>query len=112
MDERPLAALGDGPEGLLRVQFADAAAADYAALFYRSRQRQSSDLARQLGCALDAPMPEVELIRVDTSGQTTVPGVYAACDAVNTTQQAIIAASEGPVAAAAINRALLAEDFA
>lgn len=112
VDERPLAALSDGTEGLVRVQFADGGAADYAALFYRSPQRQASDLAHQLGCAFNTPMPGVELIQVDAMGQTTVPGVYAAGDAVNMTQQAIIAASEGLVAAGAINRALLAEDFA
>jgi thioredoxin reductase len=112
LDERPLAALADGSEGQLRVQFVDGGAADYAALFYRSRQHQASDLARQLGCTLNAPMPEVELIQVDAMGQTTVPGVYAAGDAANMTQQAIIAASEGLIAAGAINRALLAEDFA
>jgi thioredoxin reductase len=112
VDERPLAVLADGSEGLLRIQFADGGAAEYAALFYRSRQRQASDLARQLGCALDAPMPGVELIRVDANGQTTVSGVYAAGDATNVMQQAIIAASEGLVAAGAINRALLMEEFA
>jgi thioredoxin reductase len=112
VDERPLAVLADGSEGLLRIQFADGGAAEYAALFYRSRQRQASDLAQQLGCALDAPMPGVELIRVDANGQTTVSGVYAAGDATNVMQQAIIAASEGLVAAGAINRALLMEEFA
>jgi thioredoxin reductase len=57
VDERPLAALSDGPEGLLRVQFAGGAADDYAAVFHRPRQHQASDLAQQLGCALDAPIP-------------------------------------------------------
>lgn len=112
VDERPLAALVDGPAGLLRIQFADGGAREYAALFFRPQQRQASDLARQLGCAFTAPIPEVELIQVDAMGQTTVPGIYAAGDATNMLQQAIVAASDGLVAAGAINHALLAEDFA
>lgn len=112
VDERPLAALTEGPGGQLRVQFADGANDDYAALFHRPVQRQASDLAQQLGCAFDAPFPGSELIRVDAMGQTTAPGVYAAGDAATLMQQAIVAASAGMVAASAINRALLLADFA
>lgn len=112
VDERVVAGLADGSEDLLRIQFADGSQSDYAALFHRSRQRQASDLAHQLGCALDTPLPGVELIRVDGSGQTTMSGVYAAGDAVTLMQQAIVAASAGMVTAAAMNRALQAQDFA
>lgn len=112
VDERLLAALVAGPEGLLRVRFADDTVDDYAALFHRPRQRQASDLAQQLGCAFDTPFPGSKLIRVDAMGQTTVPGVYAAGDATTLMQQAIVAASAGLVAASAINRALLLQAFA
>ncbi|NJO81819.1 MAG: NAD(P)/FAD-dependent oxidoreductase [Blastochloris sp.] len=112
LDERPLAALSDDAEGLVRVQFTDGATDDYAALFHRPRQRQASDLAQQLGCALDVPFPGVELIQVDAMGQTSIPGVYAAGDATTLMQQAIVAASAGMIAASTINRALLLADFA
>jgi thioredoxin reductase len=112
VDEQPLTALTDGPNGMLRVQFAGGAAGDYAALFHRPSQRQASELAQQLGCAFDTPFPGSELIRVDAMGQTTVPGVYAAGDATTLMQQAIVAAGAGMVTASVINRALLLEDFA
>jgi thioredoxin reductase len=112
VDERRLSALDDGPEGLLRVQFADGDARDYAAIFHRPAQRQASDLAQQLGCAFDAPFPGAELIRVDPMGQTTVPGVYAAGDATTMIQKAIVAAAAGVVAASSINRTLLMQEFA
>lgn len=112
IDERVIAHLADSPEEMLRVEFTDGSLSDYAALFHRTRQRQASNLAQQLGCTLDTPIPGIELIRVDGSGQTTIPGVYAAGDAVTMMQQAIVAASAGLITAAAINRALQAQDFA
>lgn len=57
VDERPLVALTAGPEGQLRIQFADGTNDDYAALFHRLSQGQASDLAQQLDCAFDAPFP-------------------------------------------------------
>jgi thioredoxin reductase len=110
--EDQLCRLEDGPEDTVRIVLADGSVLDRAAIFHRPPQRQRSDLARQLGCELDAPWPGLELIRVDATGQTTVPGVWAAGDATTPLQQAIVAASAGLVAASMLNRALLQQDFA
>jgi len=49
---------------------------------------------------------------VDTTGQTTVPGVWAAGNAANPRAQVITAAGEGSASAIAINNALNQEDVA
>jgi len=112
IDERLVSRLDDGAEDTVRVVFEDGGARDYAAIFHGPRQRQASDLARQLGCELHEPMPGIELVRVDAAGLTTVPGVYAAGDATTPMQQAIVAASAGLVAAGMLNRELLGREFA
>jgi len=112
IDERTISHLDDGPEATVHIVFADGGVLARAAIFHRSAQQQRSELARQLGCALHEPMPGIEVIQVDASGQTSVPGVFAAGDATTPMQQALVAASAGLVAAAMLNRQLLQEDFA
>jgi len=112
INERQISHLTDGPEDMVRVAFADDSVLDRSAIFHRPRQRQHSDLARELGCEMHSPMPGTDMIRVEATGQTTVPGVYAAGDATTPMQQAIVAASAGLVAASMLNRELLQQDFA
>ncbi|HYF61230.1 MAG TPA: hypothetical protein VD886_00360, partial [Herpetosiphonaceae bacterium] len=68
-------------------------------------------LAAQLGCEFANAGPALERVVVDMMGQTTVAGVYAAGDAVTPMQQAMQAAASGVLAGAALNRALIQEDF-
>ena len=66
------------------------------------------DLLQSLGCALD----ESGFAVVDRSGRTSVPGVWAAGNAVDPRAQVITAAGAGSAAAIAINADLVDEDVA
>lgn len=78
------------------------------ALFFNTGRRQSSDLAKRLGCE----MYESTGCKINNQYQAAgVPGLYVAGDASRDVLQAIVAASEGAQAAIAINTALLKEDL-
>jgi thioredoxin reductase len=76
------------------------------ALFVAPRFVPTSDLLVELGCAVD----ENGWVVVDEAGLTSVPGVYAAGNAVNPRAQLITAAAEGSAAAIALNNALVEQD--
>ncbi|MCG8350892.1 MAG: NAD(P)/FAD-dependent oxidoreductase [Chloroflexales bacterium] len=96
---------------LHRIIFATGEPLPRHALFLRPVQRQRSTLPAQLGCAFVGQGPLPDLVKVDPLGETSVPGLYVAGDAMTAMQQAIVAAASGVVAAGAINRALLQEEF-
>jgi thioredoxin reductase len=76
------------------------------ALFVAPRFVPSSNLLLQLGCDVDAN----GWVVVDSTGRTSVPGVWAAGNAVNPRAQVITAAGEGSAAAIALNNDLVEED--
>jgi thioredoxin reductase len=78
------------------------------ALFVAPRFVPSSDLLLQLGCDVD---PNGWVV-VDSTGRTSVPGVWAAGNAVNPRAQVISAAGEGSAAAIALNNDLVEETCA
>ncbi|MBA3824405.1 MAG: NAD(P)/FAD-dependent oxidoreductase [Ktedonobacterales bacterium] len=103
----------DGVNGTLaHIQFTDGAPLARQALFIRAVQHQRSPLAAQLGCQLTSPFPGTELITVDGTGATTIPGVFAAGDATTMLQQVVAAAASGALAAAMLNRDVLLDDLA
>jgi thioredoxin reductase len=78
-----------------------------AALFVRPRFVPRSDLLTGLGCAVN----EDGWVTVDPAGRTSVPGVWAAGNAVDPRAQVITAASAGSVAAIGINTDLVDDDL-
>lgn len=99
--------LGDAP-ALAAVRLADGRVVPLAAIFTAPAQHMASPLAGQLGCAVvDGPLGP--LIEVDGRNQTTVPGVFAAGDAVNPMQSATLASASGVMAGAAAYQSLVAE---
>lgn len=76
------------------------------AVFVAPRFMASSDLLIQLDCETDSN----GWVIVDTTGRTSVPGVWAAGNAVNPRAQVITAAGEGSAAAITINNDLVEED--
>ena len=89
------------------VQLADGRTVPRAALFIRPALEPSNHgLTGSLGCAVD----EAGFLRVDATGRTSVPGVWAAGNAANPRAQVITAAGEGSAAAIAINADLVEED--
>ena len=77
-----------------------------AAVFVRPRFVPHDTLLTALGCATH----DNGWVAVDATGRTTVPGVWAAGNAVNPRAQVITAAGEGSAAAIAINNDLVDED--
>ena len=78
------------------------------AVFVRPRFVPTSGLLAGLGCDSDTN----GWTTTDQTGRTSVPGVWAAGNAVNPRAQVITAAGEGSAAAIAINNDLVEEDVA
>jgi thioredoxin reductase len=92
---------------LRAVRLADGRAVPRDALFIRPALRAHADgPAAALGCELLAG----GLVRTDTDGRTSVPGVWAAGNATNPRAQVITAAGEGSAVAIAINTHLVKDD--
>lgn len=74
-------------------------------IFFKPDLVTGSDLPRAIGCHIT----ETGTVVVDDFGKTNVPGIYSAGDAATRAHQAIVAASKGSLAAAAMNNELNAE---
>lgn len=91
------------------IVFESAPALRRTALFFNTTRRQSTDLAKRLGCQMFTSTG----CNIDNRSQATnVHGLYVAGDASRDVLQAVVAAAEGSEAAIAINTALLHEDLA
>jgi thioredoxin reductase len=92
---------------LAGIALADGRIVSRKALFIRPSLRpRGSDLIEQLGCEAD----DLGFVRADTTGKTSVAGVWAAGNVANPRAQVITAAGEGSAAAIAINADLVQED--
>jgi thioredoxin reductase len=90
------------------VQLVDGRAFPRTAVFIRPALRPRDDnLFDALGCDVD----EGGFARVDSTGRTSVPGVWVAGNAANPRAQVITAAGEGSAAAIAINADLVEEEI-
>jgi thioredoxin reductase len=77
------------------------------AVFVRPQFVPHDTLLTDLGCTTD----DTGWVRVDATGRTSFPGVWAAGNAVNARAQVITAAGEGSAAAIAVNNDLVEEDI-
>jgi thioredoxin reductase (NADPH) len=68
------------------------------------------DVGSRLACALGARTDDAGYLAVDRHQQTTVPGVYAAGDVVQSLSQISVAFGQAAIAASAINLSLNAGD--
>ena len=100
-----------GPGGTLRsVGFADGEERPCAALLVPVTLHQRSSLAQQLGAAVAEPGPVVaDALRIDHTYATSVPGLYAAGDAVTQMPSVANAIAAGSTAAAMVVHDLMAE---
>ncbi|WP_028183426.1 NAD(P)/FAD-dependent oxidoreductase [Salinispora arenicola] len=101
--EGEVARIADG-----EAQMADGTTIDRQAFFVRPRFVPTSNLLSDLGAAVEAGGWAV----VDSTGRTSVPGVWAAGNAVDPRAQVITAAGQGSAAAIAINNDLVNDDIA
>jgi thioredoxin reductase len=89
-----------------RVRFEDGDAMDCDALFFTLGTEPASDLHEMLDCRME----ESGLVWIDEEQQTSVRGVYAAGDLTPKSQLAVVAASEGAMAAINIHKALIPKE--
>ena len=102
-----IAALQGVDGKLQRIQFRGGGEIARVALFFDTPCRPQSELARTLGCELNANGG----IRCGQYEASSVPGVFVAGNILKDVQLSIVAAAEGARAAFGINRALTREDF-
>jgi thioredoxin reductase len=96
-----------GADGsLAEIEFGDGTRLARRALFFNTDQHPRSPILERLGCAFD----DDGGVRCSETGETSIPGVFAAGDVSRDAQLAIIAAAEGARAALAINKRLLEAD--
>ena len=98
-----LVADGDRLHG---VELDDGAVVPRSAVFVRPRFVPSDGLLTALGCTVD----DNGWVVVDPAGRTSVPGVWAAGNAVDPRAQVISAAGAGSAAAIALNGDLIEDD--
>jgi thioredoxin reductase len=98
----------EGHDGRLeRVALAGGSMVARVALFLVAGQREQSDLAKRLGCEINA----AGVIVADEHEVTRVPGVYVAGDASIGEQLVVVAAAQGAIAATKIHASLWEEDL-
>ena len=96
---------GDGSR-LSSIELAQGKLSAADALYVGPRTRLNSDIAQQLGCALDDAQFGL-IIRTDAEKMTTIPGVYAAGDITRGAHTVTFAASDGVTAGLAVHRSLI-----
>ncbi|MGG1947764.1 NAD(P)/FAD-dependent oxidoreductase [Trinickia sp. NRRL B-1857] len=97
--------LGEAP-AMNAVRLVDGREVPIDALFVGARTEMASDLAGQLGCAIDEG-PFGQVIRVDEWKETSVPGVFAAGDVSTAMTNATFASASGVMAGVAAHRSLI-----
>jgi thioredoxin reductase len=107
LNENKIARL-EGDAGVLeRIVFANGESIAVRGMFFSTGQKQGSELPQKLGCKFT----DQGCVLTYDYEMTDVPGLYVAGDASRYVQFAIVAASEGALAAVAINKELMKEDL-
>ncbi|MBS9721533.1 NAD(P)/FAD-dependent oxidoreductase [Tianweitania sp. BSSL-BM11] len=96
---------GEG-KGLSAMELADGRMDPIDALFVGPLMRANSDIADQLGCAMD-DHPLGQIIHTDEMKQTSVPGVFAAGDIARGAHSVTWASADGVMAGVALHRSLV-----
>jgi thioredoxin reductase len=105
--DAPVATIVVEADRLTGVELVTGEVIPRAAVFVRPQFVPRDSLLTDLGCATH----DNGWVAVDGTGRTSVPGVWAAGNAVNPRAQVITAAGEGSAAAIAINNDLVDEDL-
>jgi thioredoxin reductase len=105
--DAPVARFSVVRDRLQAVELEDGRVVPRAAVFVRPALRPRDErLLGSLGCELD----EGGFVRVDPTGRTSLPGIWAAGNVCNPRAQVITAAGEGSAAAIALNADLVEQD--
>ncbi len=92
---------------LTGLHLADGSTRPLPVLYARLPAHQASPLPQQLGCE----MTEQQLIRIDESYRTTVPGVYAAGDCCSALPQLALAIAAGNLAGATLSKEVIMSTY-
>ena len=101
IEERPVARLTGAGGRLQAIALTDGFSVPCDALFVHPHQRPP-----QVATALERALDEKGFVRLNETGETSVPGVYAAGDLTSPLQSAILAAAAGMRSAALLNAQL------
>lgn len=105
--EEKIARLGQENGTLTGIRLTTGEVISRRGIFVQSQPHQHSNLAQQLGCNLT----DTGAVQVGEDKQTSIPGVYAAGDAVNLFSAISIVVAEGMMVGVFINRALIRENL-
>lgn len=100
-----LAVHGHGAQ-LAAIELIDGRTSGVDVLYLGPRTRLNSEIAQQLGCAVDEGTFG-SVIRTDGDKLTTVAGVYAAGDITRSAHNVIWASADGVTAGLAVHRSLV-----
>lgn len=101
-----VAALHGEGDSLSAIELSGGRMRNVDALFVGLRSHMNSDIAGQLGCAMNEA-PFGEIIRTDGQQMTSVPGVFAAGDIARGAHSIAFASSDGVMAGVATHRSLV-----
>lgn len=104
--DEPVVSLAVADDRLTGINVSGGRVVPRAAAFVRPKFVPNDTLLTGLGCVVR----ENGWVRVDATGATSIPGVWAAGNATNPRAQVITAAGEGSAAAIAINNSLVDEE--
>lgn len=112
IDERGIERFERHGDDEVKVYFNDGSSRVVGAVYAIPGQVHRSGLAEALGCELfEAPPVGYRFVKTDlVSGETTVPGVYAAGDIIGPMQSLILSAASGARAGYMLSHALAMED--
>lgn len=106
IEPAPLVALHGEAASLSAVELADGRMDAIDALFVAPRMRLNSDIAEQLGCAME-DLPNGRIIRTDAVKATSIAGVFAAGDITRGAHSVTWASADGVSAALGLHRSLV-----
>lgn len=112
VDERRVSGLQRHGDDGVRLRFESGPALEVGAVFVASGQALRSNLAEALGCETYVPGPGgFQFVQTDpVTGETSVPGVYAAGDMIGPMQSLILSAASGARAAYMLSHTLAMVD--
>lgn len=90
-----------------KVLFTDGSVQELKAIFARPSFEQHCPIPVELGCALT----ETGHLQVELFQKTTVPGIFAAGDAVTPMRSVVAAVAAGNMAGVVVNKELIEEEF-
>lgn len=106
IEPAPVTAVHGEGRQLSAIELGDGRMAEVKALYLGPQMRLNSDIAQQLGCALEEG-PLGPFIRTDGMKMTTVANVFAAGDITRAASNITWASSDGVMAGSAVHRSLV-----